>query len=120
MDEHNKRTQRDKREKTATTIQVGSRIKSLRTCRGKSQAQTAEDASISTKYLGEIERGEANVSLEIINGIAQALDVSMADIMEHEHERSHAELINEIMRIAPQLKENKAKIAYRILKILID
>lgn len=115
-----KRTLREKREKTETTLRIGSRIKSLRVSRKLSQAQVAESSGVSSKYIGEVERGEANISIELIGRIAQALNVPMADIMEHEHERPHQELIAEIIKLAPRLNEKDAQIAYRMIKMLTE
>lgn len=116
----NKRAAREKREKTETTLRIGSRIKSLRTSRKLSQAQVAEASGVSSKYLGEVERGEANISIELIGRIAIALDVSISVIMENEHERPRQELISEIIRLAPRLNDKDAQIAYRMIKMLTD
>ena len=120
MAEKSKRASREKREKTATTSQIGSRIKALRINSERSQAQVAEAAGISSKYLGEVERGEANISIELIAQIAQALGLPLSAVMESEHERPHQELIDEIMRMVPNLSYKDARIAYRMLKALTE
>ncbi len=111
---------RGKREKTEVTVLVGSRIKSMRVSRKMSQAKVAEVSGISLKYLGEVERGEANISIELIGRIAGALNVPMAAILENEHERPHQELISEIMTLVPRLDEKNARIIYRMMKILTE
>ena len=120
MAEKKKKPAREKREKTEATILVGSRIKSLRVSRKMSQAKTAEASRISAKYLGEVERGEANISIELINRIAAVLAVPMSAILESEHERPHQELIAEIIRLAPRLNEKDAQITYRMIKMLAE
>ena len=49
---------------------LGKRIKELRKKSSLSQDQVAEQAGISGKYLGEVERGEVNVSVVILSKIA--------------------------------------------------
>ena len=120
MTEENRRTAREKREKTETTLRIGNRIKSLRSSRKLSQAQVAEASGVSSKYLGEVERGEANISIELIGRIARALSVPMTDIMEHEHERPREELVSEIIRLAPRLNEKDAQIVFRMVKMLTE
>ena len=115
-----KRAVREKREPTETTLRIGNRIKSLRVSRKLSQAQMAEASGVSSKYLGEAERGEANISIELIGRIAHALHVPMTDIMEHEHERPREELVSEIIRLAPRLNDKDAQIAYRMIKMLTE
>ena len=111
---------RGKREKTEVTMLVGSRIKSMRMSRKMSQAKVAEVSGISLKYMGEVERGEANISIELISRIADTLNVSMAAILENEHERPHQELISEILALVPRLDEKNAQIIYRMMKVLTE
>lgn len=111
---------RVKREKTTATMFVGSRIKSLRTKHRVSQAQLAELAGISSKYLGEVERGEANVSIELVSRIAMVLGLPMSAILENDHERPHEELIIEITKLIPSLSEKDAQFVYRMVKTLTE
>lgn len=111
---------RAKREKTTATMLVGSRIKSLRTKRKISQAQMAELAGISSNYYGELERGEANVSIELVSRIAMVLELPMSAILENEHECPHEELILEITKLLPSLEEKDAQFVYRMIKTLAE
>lgn len=120
MAEKKQKSTRRKREKTETTVLIGSRIKSMRGNRRVSQAKLAEICDISPKYLGEVERGEANVSVELMHRIATALGVPMSSIMENTHERPYQVLISEIISLAPQLTEKDAKIVYRMIKMLTE
>lgn len=120
MTDNQSRKSRKKREKTDTTILIGNRIKSLRTKRRMSQATLAEKTGISAKYLGEVERGEANLSVELMNLIANALDAPLSAILETEHIRPYKELISEIVRLAPRLNEKDAQIVYRMVKMLTE
>lgn len=120
MADNKNKTVRNKREKTEATVLVGNRIKSLRLSRGLSQAKTAEASGVSPKYLGEVERGEANISIELISRIAAVLTVPMSAILENEHERPHQELITRIVELAPHLSEKDAQIVYRMVKMLTE
>lgn len=63
---------------------IGSRIRQLRKERELSQEQLAEKARLNTKYLGSIERGERNLSLESLYKIANALGISLAFLLQFE------------------------------------
>jgi transcriptional regulator with XRE-family HTH domain len=56
----------------------GRRLRWLRQQRGYSQEELAELAGLHRTYVGGIERGERNVSLENIWRLGDALDVSPA------------------------------------------
>jgi transcriptional regulator with XRE-family HTH domain len=60
---------------------IGSRIRTLRAANDLSQQKMAELAEISYKYLGEIERGQVNLSVEILIKISNALHVDPAEIL---------------------------------------
>ena len=60
----------------------GNRVRDLRVARGLSQEVLAQKSGLHRTYIGGIERGERNVSLLNIQRIAQALNISIAQIFE--------------------------------------
>jgi DNA-binding XRE family transcriptional regulator len=60
---------------------VGQQVRAYRKEAGLSQEKLAEKASLSYKYLGEVERGCVNVSLDSLMRIAKALKVKVSDVM---------------------------------------
>ena len=60
----------------------GDRIRELRMVQGLSQEALAQKSGLHRTYVGGIERGERNVSLENIQKIAQALSVTVAQLFE--------------------------------------
>ena len=56
-------------------LTVGATIRDLRVRAGYSQELLAEKAGLHRTYVGGVERGERNISLENIVRIAHALDV---------------------------------------------
>jgi len=61
--------------------QFGEHLRVLRKARGLSQAQLGERADMNDKYLGEIERGEGNPSLDVLQKLAKALDIDLASLV---------------------------------------
>jgi transcriptional regulator with XRE-family HTH domain len=47
-----------------------------------SQEKLAEKADLSYKYLGEVERGVVNISLDSLARIAKALKVKVQDLLD--------------------------------------
>ncbi|WP_127585100.1 helix-turn-helix domain-containing protein [Paenibacillus koleovorans] len=60
---------------------VGGRIKEIRKSRGLSQDQLAEKSGFHFSYVGGVERGERNVSLENLAKIADALHVPVRELL---------------------------------------
>jgi transcriptional regulator with XRE-family HTH domain len=65
---------------------LGSRVRSIRKAAGLSRETVAERADTSANYLGEVERGEKEPKLEMIERIAAALEVWPAALFEYEAE----------------------------------
>ena len=60
---------------------VGSRIRELRRARGLTQESLGERAGLSYKFIGEVERGMANPTLDTLASIAMALDVDVPELV---------------------------------------
>ena len=60
---------------------VGQQIRAYRKQAGLSQEKLAEKASLSYKYLGEVERGYVNVSLDSLMRIAKSLKLKVSDLV---------------------------------------
>jgi len=63
----------------------GRKIRQLREARGWSQEDMAVVVGLDRSYVGSVERGERNVSLENIVKFAKALDVSLSRLMDFDH-----------------------------------
>lgn len=61
---------------------VGQRIRSYRTSKGLSQEKLAELSSCHPTYIGQLERGEKNATLESIERIATALNIPLSKLFE--------------------------------------
>ena len=63
-------------------LRFGNRIKELRKQKGFSQEKLANLADIDRTYLPTIEKGERNVSIEVVERLAKALDVKVKDLFD--------------------------------------
>ena len=61
---------------------LGQRIRNYRTAKGLSQEKLAELSGCHHTYIGQIERGEKNATIESIEKISAALNVSLAKLFE--------------------------------------
>lgn len=65
------------------TIQFGLLVRKYRKERNMSQEQLALFCNVDRSYLGRIERGEVNPTLEKIYEIARALDINVQYLLPH-------------------------------------
>lgn len=68
-------------EQKARTWLAG-RVRALRRMRGWSQEVLAELCGLHRTYIGSVERAERNISLDNIERIAWALEISVSDLVE--------------------------------------
>ena len=61
---------------------LGQRIRNYRTAKGFSQEKLAELSGCHPTYIGQIERGEKNATIESIEKISMALSVSLSTLFE--------------------------------------
>ena len=64
------------------SIQFGENLKAFRLQAELSQEQLADRASLHRTYIGSVERGERNVSLENIVAIARALGIAPSQLLQ--------------------------------------
>ena len=65
---------------TPLRLRLGNTIRRLREARGVSQEAFAHKAKVHRTTMSEIERGLSNISVDIAERIALALDVSLSDL----------------------------------------
>lgn len=78
---------------------VGNRIRELRKAKGWTQEQLAEAASLHYSYIGGVERGDRNISLETLEKIIAAFDVPAAELFCFEDESEHRKALDEHMTL---------------------
>lgn len=64
--------------------ELGERIRELRKSVGITQEELGEKSALSYKFIGEIERGQVNVSIDSLARIAIALEVKIGDLFSKE------------------------------------
>lgn len=61
---------------------IGDNIRHYRKIKGFSQEELAERASLHRTYIGSVERGERNISIENIVSVARSLDILPKELLE--------------------------------------
>ena len=88
-------------------VRLGAALQKHRLRRGLTQSQLAEFAQLSLKYVGEIERGEANTTLDALERLADAVGwdpmESLEGLREPISEGVRVLLISEVAQIQDRL-----------------
>jgi transcriptional regulator with XRE-family HTH domain len=100
---------------------VGERIRTIRKAKGLTQQQLAELSGLDDAYIGSVERGERNFSIDTLEKVLTALNVSISELMfskEHmtEDETIRQEAIDEFVALTSRLNEEQISILRRVSK----
>lgn len=97
---------------------LGKRIRELREKKALTQDRAAESAGITGKYWGEVERGSVAVSAIVLDKMACALGVSVADVMNMEHWSSRQEILEKLEVCLRKADEHTLRLYLRLLRTL--
>lgn len=69
------------KEKHSNLVKIGSKIRELRSAKGYSQEGIADASGMGRTYMGRVERGEQNISIQNLIQIAFALNVDVEKLI---------------------------------------
>ncbi|MGI5962796.1 MAG: helix-turn-helix domain-containing protein [Lawsonibacter sp.] len=99
------------------TQTIGHRLRGYRLDRGYSQEALAELAGLHPTYIGQVERGEKNVTVDSLAKIAGALGVSLSQVLEVVEEpvegRSYPRMAYDLLAACSQERQEGL---YRLLE----
>ena len=98
---------------------LGKRIRFLRRSKDLSQEELAEKVGISYKYLGEVERGKANLTIDIIEKLSGGLNIEISDLFDYQHEVSRGELKQRIESLVHGASDGDLQTIFRVLKSIL-
>ena len=99
--------------------ELGSRIKDLRKKKHLTQEELSEASNMNGKHLSELERGLVNITIQNLDKIAGALDVSLLSILDIAHEKSKEELSKEIVLLLEDSNYEQVQCIYRIINSVV-
>lgn len=92
-------------------IQIGIIFKLYRLRKGLSQFQLANEIELSKDYIGRIERGKTNTTIEIIISICNFLEVDIIQLVSKLNPTQLDSIINQTMLLEEKFKnQNKRKL----------
>lgn len=97
---------------------LGHRIREERTKYRLTQEQLAEAAEVNESYVGQVERGEKNPSLETVVSIANSLGVTVDYLLQEEVDFEPNSLINELIAIAKDKDPDELRLMLNIFRMI--
>ena len=95
---------------------LGHRVRHFRMEKNLTQEGVAELCELSAKYISDLERGKANVTVIVLNKVAASLGITAIDLLANEHEAERASLVKEIAKFLETADDAKVRTMYRIMK----
>jgi len=86
---------------------VGERIKSLRKSKGLTQANLGEQVDLPQPYIGGIEKGERNISLDTLQKLLEALNITPEELFRNYVNDSFNKEAHEILDRMNELLVNR-------------
>ena len=103
-------------------IKLGSKIREYRNLKGLSQDQLGELCGFHFSYIGGVERGERNITIENIAKISKALDIELSKLFEF-HQGTDENNLGEKQNLLNELTillENKSVSQITMIKNIIN
>lgn len=95
---------------------IGQHIRNYRTQKGLSQEKLAELAGCHPTYIGQLERGEKNATLESVEKIASAMDISLSELFDKLGKSGSNNIAAKCYDLVASKNEAEQKQLYKILQ----
>ena len=95
---------------------IGQRIRNYRTQKGLSQEKLAELAGCHPTYIGQLERGEKNATLESVEKIASAMDISLSELFDKLGKSGGDNIADKCYDLVASKNEAEQKQLYKMLQ----
>ncbi|MGG2083005.1 helix-turn-helix domain-containing protein [Lysinibacillus pakistanensis] len=102
---------------------IGLQIRILRKSKKFSQEELAFKAKVHPTYIGQVERGEKNLTISSLHQITNALEINLADffsVIETNYNSTEKLPYQLIIEILQEIDINEQKQLYDILKKIVE
>lgn len=94
---------------------LGRKVRSLRASRGMTRRMLASDSGVSERYLAQLEQGQGNASIGLLQRIAHTLRTDLAELVRADHDTTpEMALISELVQAMDRDEQHRAlQLLYR-------
>lgn len=97
---------------------IGQRIKEIRMEKRLTQEYLAKMTDVNVSHISNIETNKVKISLTLLVGICNALDVTIDYLLENEYHNATTVTEKELINTVKNMEKEKQEILLRIAKVL--
>lgn len=105
---------------SAVVKRVGERIRRLRKNKGLTQEQLAELSGLHTNYVGQVERGEKNLTVETLEKIVRGLGVTLEELFRYLDPMEQQDALGEIVGLLIDRTPQDHAMALSVLRTVLE
>ena len=97
---------------------IGQRIKEIRTEKRLTQEYLAKMTDVNVSHISNIETNKVKISLTLLVGICNAMDVTIDYLLENEYHNATTVTEKELINTVKNMEKDKQETLLRIAKVL--
>lgn len=97
---------------------IGQRIKEVRITKKLTQEYLADKTGVNVSHISNIETNKVKVSLTLLVGICNALDVTIDYLLENEYHNPTSAIEKELVNVIKDMEQDKLETLLKIAKVL--
>lgn len=105
---------------TDVVKKLGDRIRKLRRAKGLSQERLAELSGLHTNYIGQVERGEKNLTIETMQKIVEGLDITLEELFRFLDPMKRKDALGEIVGLLSERSVDDQEMVLALLRTILD
>ncbi|QUL58510.1 helix-turn-helix transcriptional regulator [Paenibacillus tritici] len=106
--------------KSELVKRIGERIRKIRKEMNLSQEQLAERSGLHTNYVGQVERGEKNLTLETLEKVVGGLHISLEELFRYIGPMEQKDALSQIIELLVERPSEDQMMALSILKSVME
>lgn len=109
-----------KPETSNLTKRIGVKLKAIRMVQGLTQQEMAEKLDVSLAFAGELERGETDPSLKMLEKIASSLNLSVIELISDDQNKNDSFWNKRFEQLLLELAPEQRNLLYQLLVFMVE
>jgi XRE family transcriptional regulator, regulator of sulfur utilization len=102
------------------SIKLGERIRIIRKEKELSQEELGEHSGLHTNYIGAVERGEKNLTIDSIIKISKGLNISLEELFRYLDPKDHEDDLDRLVHLLSQRTKSDHSFALKLIQEIFE